>query len=399
MLVSRLVLGIMFALVAGSAWAGVPALPPTPSVGAGPQALMLEPRSPAQPPLSQPRAGFQVAGGFHLVSPAAAGTEPIAWMQLRGVNARRAAGANDAFFAQMKADNIKLLRVGTFGGTLVGDDGQIDMTMVAQIDATLAMARKYDMRVVLDPHTFPGFTDKYTTRPEDAFWTDESYHQTMIGAWEFLANRYKDAGDVIAGYDLLNEPNTPSLAPVDGPGNWPALATKLVDAIRRIDKVHTIIVHANGGKQKGKGFRTNIDGLQYLRAPYFTPADTSNLVYQVHMYEPKEFALKGEGTYPGEIGGAYWDKSKLRQTLQPVRDFQTQTGATIYVGEFAPNVRADNGVGYMSDLIDILEEYGWAWTFHSYSGNPDFDVTRNPVMYAALRRYWAKNPQNVVAKP
>ena len=61
-----------------------------------------------------------------------------------------------------------------------------------------------------------------------------------------------------------------------------------------------------------------------------------------------------------------WDKKKIRETLQPVRDFQLRHNAKIYVGEFSAVVWAPGADRYLEDCIEIFEEYGWDWSYHAF---------------------------------
>ncbi|MGB9602347.1 MAG: glycosyl hydrolase family 5, partial [Limisphaerales bacterium] len=92
------------------------------------------------------------------------------------------------------------------------------------------------------------------------------------------------------------------------------------------------------------------------------------------MYRPHKFTHQGvydtnSGiAYPGVIDGKYWDKSQLRKELEQTRAFQKKYNVHIYIGEFsairwAPGKSAYN---YLSDLIDIFEEYGWDWCYHAF---------------------------------
>ena len=102
------------------------------------------------------------------------------------------------------------------------------------------------------------------------------------------------------------------------------------------------------------------------------PVDVSNVVYQVHMYEPGQFTHQGVHSsptgiaYPGEINGTMWDKERLRKVLAPVREFQLAYNVHIYVGEFSAIRWAPGAADYLRDVIDLFEEYDWDWTYHAY---------------------------------
>ncbi|MPM90057.1 hypothetical protein SDC9_137173 [bioreactor metagenome] len=105
---------------------------------------------------------------------------------------------------------------------------------------------------------------------------------------------------------------------------------------------------------------------------YLSPLRMDNIIYKVHMYMPVSYTHQrhqgGDAiiAYPGMIEGEQWDKAKIRETLQPVRDFQLRHNAKIYVGEFSAIIWAPGAEKYLADCIDLFEEYGWDWTYHAF---------------------------------
>ena len=105
---------------------------------------------------------------------------------------------------------------------------------------------------------------------------------------------------------------------------------------------------------------------------YLSPLRMDNIIYQVHMYMPLTYTHQRIRTagpkigYPGMIDGEMWNKEKIRETLQPVRDFQLRHNARIYVGEFSAVAWAPGADRYLQDCIDIFEEYGWEWSYHAF---------------------------------
>jgi hypothetical protein len=54
--------------------------------------------------------------------------------------------------------------------------------------------------------------------------------------------------------------------------------------------------------------------------------------------------------------------------LQVVRDFASDYGVAIYIGEFgsirwAPD---NSSYRYLKDCIDVFEEEGWDWAYHAF---------------------------------
>ena len=131
------------------------------------------------------------------------------------------------------------------------------------------------------------------------------------------------------------------------------------EAIREIDPDTPIMIESNESDRP-------------QTYPYLSPLAMDNVIYEVHMYMPTGFTHQGVEapepyrSYPGPIYGTVWDKEKIRETLQPVRDFQLRHNAKIYVGEFSAVVWAPGADRYLEDCIEIFEEYGWDWSYHAF---------------------------------
>ncbi|MFC7619258.1 hypothetical protein [Microlunatus sp. GCM10028923] len=70
--------------------------------------------------------------------------------------------------------------------------------------------------------------------------------------------------------------------------------------------------------------------------------------------------------YPGDNGDQHWDKGTLRELMQPVLEVQRKYGLRIYVGEFSAIRWAPGAAQYLRDSVELFEEYGWSWTYHSF---------------------------------
>ncbi len=79
---------------------------------------------------------------------------------------------------------------------------------------------------------------------------------------------------------------------------------------------------------------------------------------------------------PGSACPSGIDMALLQNLLLPIREFQMDYGAHIYIGEFSAATWAPNSTQYVSDLIQIFEYYGWDWT---YFGNGPFIFTPDPI--------------------
>lgn len=232
---------------------------------------------------------------------------------------------------------------------------------LADLDKALIACKKYGVKVVIDLHSVPG--DRDATGETNLF-HDGKLNDHFIAVWQAIAQRYKENPNVW-GFDLINEPiqYNPSPEGMD----YIETQIRAANEIRKIDQKTSIIIEVNGADSP-------------TRFSTFTAINMPNVIYQVHMYLPFAYTHQGVGNntsdlvYPGTIGGKYYDKNTLKELLKPVLDFQLMYKVPIYVGEFTAIRWAPGASKYISDCIDIFEEYGWNWTYHSYREWPGWDV-------------------------
>ncbi len=225
------------------------------------------------------------------------------------------------------------------------------------LEEALKLAEKYGVKMVIDLHSPPG--GRSTERDMNMFYEKE-YADHFVECWKRIAQRFK-GNPAVWAYDLVNEPVQNRPAKYDY-WNLPRMAA---EAAREIDPATPIIIESNEWDAPAS-------------YSYLSPLAMDNVIYQVHMYAPGTFTHqgvnntfgeqgKGAGvTYPGFIEGKQWNKETIRQTLQPVRDFQLRHNARIYVGEFSAIAWAPGAAKYLADCIEVFEEYGWDWTYHAF---------------------------------
>jgi aryl-phospho-beta-D-glucosidase BglC (GH1 family) len=227
---------------------------------------------------------------------------------------------------------------------------------LAHLDSLLPVCRALGLHIALDLHTPPG--GRASSGQECKLFQSPLWQQAFRNLWKEIATRYRNE-TAIWGYDLVNEP-LEGVIP-NGLMDWPALATQTAQDIRAVDSTHWIIIEASPG-----GSPVALAAMEPINIP--------GVVYSLHMYEPSLFTHQGiysvseAISYPGIIGGKEWNKETLRQYLNPVKEWQQDYKARIYVGEFsairwAPGESAHN---YLRDCIEIFEEWNWDWTYHAF---------------------------------
>ncbi len=223
------------------------------------------------------------------------------------------------------------------------------------LDKISPVAQKYGIRLILCYGLPPG------GRRGDA--TLEMQHNPELAdfyveTWKRIARHCK-GNPAIWAYDLINEPQQTTELAVD----YLELQHRAAKAIREVDPDMPVIIEAN-----------------LLASPemfrFLEPLKMKDVIYQAHMYVPAEFTHATRGPYPGKFRGELWDKEMLRKTLRPVADFQKRHKARIYVGEFSARSKADGAERYLRDCIELFEEFGWDWTYHSFREAPTWDVEK-----------------------
>lgn len=239
-----------------------------------------------------------------------------------------------------------------------------------QLDNILDISEEYNLKVIVSMNKVP------YKKLEEAFWDNPLHLDLLINTWQVLTTRLSDRGDVILGYDLLNEPGYGSIA------EWQILAQGIADAIREIDPMRTLIMECALGANP-MGF----NGL--------VPLNNDNVIYSFHMYLPHAFTHQNlledspaRPEYPGtsltqsweltRSGNIFWDKNTLKESLQPVIDFQNTYNVPILVGEFSAVRWSPGAYDYIRDAINIFEEYGWDWIYHTYREWSGWSVEHTP---------------------
>lgn len=199
----------------------------------------------------------------------------------------------------------------------------------ALVDRLLEWAEASRVYVVLDLHSAPGGQSKYFVADPgpQLLWESADLQRRTVALWRTIAERYASR-TIIAGYDLLNEPDPPSGAALVN------FYGEIIKAIREVDRQHLVLLE---GTNFAKDF-----------SMFAGPLDP-NLAYSFHMY-----------TWFGE------DPQKL---VAGFAEAARRAKVPMWCGEFgenqAPLVRAS------VDAIDLPASAaaGWAfWTWKKASG-------------------------------
>jgi aryl-phospho-beta-D-glucosidase BglC (GH1 family) len=233
-------------------------------------------------------------------------------------------------------------------------------------DSLLSWCKANRIYLVLDLHAAPGgqgndlnISDGDSTKP--SLWASEANRRKTIALWKKIAERY--AGQqLIAGYDILNEPNYGFTDPENDKNGLKeekneALKKLLVDitaAIREVDKKHMIII-------EGNGWGNNYNGM--------LPTWDNNMVLSFHKY---------------------WNFND-QASIQKILDIREKYNVPVWLGETGENSNV-----WFTQAINLLEtnNIGWAWWPLKKLGNNNPLEIKSNLNYEDLLKYWnSKGPK------
>ena len=276
---------------------------------------------------------------------------------------------------------------------------------------TIGWADSLGLHVVIDPHAMPGALEHTTVRSGDPFWNDDAAQSALLALWRRIAREGERHGDVIAGYDLVNEPfGIPDDPKYDL--NW--IYRRLIEEVRAIDPTVDFYLefHAQHFWDVSADPAYIAKGTDYIaRGPDHYGGDLpgSRILYSPHLYWPLEYTH--QGVYPDRMPAGQtwpdpsrfdvrgdgtpdpkrpWTEAGMREYLKGVIRFAEREDVghdRIYVGEFStsfcpecgwdanladatPGRAARNGADdWLASAVRIFDEYGWDWTYHAANGS------------------------------
>jgi hypothetical protein len=282
-----------------------------------------------------------------------------------GVNVDMARVAGHDLLELSQGWNVHMIRINLrlFQIRFIQDDDapyDLNEADLWQLDRYIDLCERLGLRVILANHRPLGSATWFMPGgPDKRIWSDFQFHDYLIYFWQQLAQRYANRGPVIAGYELMNEPD-PNNQVTGTPSDWNLLAGRITSAIRETDKVHPIVVDAINAAASS--------------FPVLQPTGDDNSVYSFHCYSPWQFTgqgISGSETnivYPGFIAGEYWDQNRLLEELRPVITFQQSNNVPILAGEFSV-VRwapSDSAARYFSNIVDICSTQHWPWLYWDF---------------------------------
>jgi endoglucanase len=274
----------------------------------------------------------------------------------------------------------------------------IDPLFFYFLDQIIDWAQELELHLILDNHSFDPVAN-----------SDPDIVDILIPVWTQMAQRYKNRSTYLY-YEVLNEPY--GISDV----KWNEIQQQVVNAIRSIDRTHTIIVGP-------------ADWNSYNNLKHMPVRADDNLIYTFHFYDPFIFTHQGAGwtgpslrplagvpfpydaalmpDCPSELKGT-WVQHRMGTyhndgTVEDVKrlidiavDFKNERNVPVFCGEFGVfSLFSDNvdRVFWYDVVRSYLEENDIPWTIWDYTGgfglfekgtNELFDYDLNVPLLEAL---------------
>jgi len=243
----------------------------------------------------------------------------------------------EAEFAYLAAKGLPLARLPIrWERVQKGLGGRLDETEMARLDTVFGHARTHGIRVLLDLHNYGRYAGQ-------AIGTEAVPITAFADLWRRLAERYHDERDLF-GYGLMNEPQL-ELAP------WTAAAQAAVDAIRTVDRIHTIT--ACGVGWSGAHSWPEANGGFLLRDP------AGNLLYEAHQY----FDVDHSGTYRLDYDRSGVSPAVGAERLQPFAAWLREHGVRGFIGEFGVPGDDPRWLVVLDRFLAAMRENGLGGTY------------------------------------
>jgi endoglucanase len=249
----------------------------------------------------------------------------------------------------------------------------VDRLFLSFLDSVADWCEQLELYLIIDNHSFDPNVD-----------TQPNIVNILVKVWAQMASHYKDRSEYIL-YEILNEPHGISST------TWGEIQQQAINAIRAVDKKHTIIVG-------GSGYNTYTE-LKNL--PHYTD---NNLLYTFHFYDPFIFTHQGASwvnpsmvplsgvpfpyssadmpACPPALKGTWIESNinsypaqgnveKVRSLINNAISFRNSRDVNIYCGEFGvfiPNSPPDDRVLWYNTVKLYLEENNIPWTIWDYKG-------------------------------
>lgn len=250
------------------------------------------------------------------------------------------------------------------------------------MDKGINYAIENGLGIILDLHRAPGY--HLADMLGNDLFANRKRQELYLLIWIKLTERYKKYGDELR-FELLNE------AQDTNPYRPNKLMQKTIGKIREADRERVLII---GGINYN-----HVDSLSQI----WVNKD-ERIIYNFHYYDPNPFTNQGYQkvhdlpgprydkilSYPGdfpeydkylkvrpELAEEYGkfaflrnDRDFMEKNIKKASDFMEYYGRQVYCGEFGVvfYAREEDRVGWVWDLVKLMDEAGIGWAYWTYKG-------------------------------
>ena len=297
------------------------------------------------------------------------------WFQTSGSKQIQFTKYTKKDFENIKSLGFDVIRlpINLFYMTNGKPDYTIDPLFFEFLDQAVSWAETLSIYLMLDNHTNDDLASK-----------NPDLENVLAKVWTQMAGHYKNRSEYLL-YEIMNEPNGITTSA------WGKIQQTAIDAIRRVDAKHTIVV--------GPSSFNTYNELSQL--PVYMD---SNLLYTFHFYDPFLFTHQGATwvtpsmaslanvpfpygaaqmpTLPADLAGSWVNSSynnyqndgtvaKIKQLIDIAVTFKNNRKVPIFCGEFGVYMQNSNDafrVSWYDAVRNYLEEKGIPWTIWDYQG-------------------------------
>jgi hypothetical protein len=231
----------------------------------------------------------------------------------------------------------------------------------AVLDSALSWCEQNNLFAILDLHSAPGGQSNLFTADPDLFinlWNGSINQTRTTRLWKAIADRYKNRG-IIAGYDLLNEPDPPNVQ------DMVDLYERIIDSIRTVDTNHMLFI-------EGSSFATDFSG--------FTSLIDANMAYEFHIYT--------------------WFIQDIAAEVQQYTDLSQAQNVPVWCGEWGENNYQELDTTlkiFRNPNFGISGSAFWTWKKGRMASNYPNYMSANPSALWVKTIEWIGN--NSLPKP
>lgn len=225
-----------------------------------------------------------------------------------------------------------------------------------KLDRIITWAKQYNIYLIIGFMAVQGgqnTAEHSGNKGKNQLWHNPQYQQRLRALWKKIAQRYANE-KIIAGYDLMNEPDAPDKTTLN------KVYSDITKAIREVDNKHIIFLEGN---------------LWAINLDWIHPPEDKNTAFSIHFYEPGFYATDGKGTYPSIIKSKAFDKAALRKELVERIEYARKLNRPVWVGEFGAPSKCGNYLLYVEDVINIFEEQNLSWSYYCYKNKKGISNT------------------------